>query len=682
MNPVRQATLLVGAFLGLHLILAYWRPAGLWGADMLAYYGIGAQVAFAGLSTVLLVPHSRRWLLDVFARVGDRFERGRHASVVTTLSVVVGAGLLFVAFSSAVHLLGDGYLYIRELDEGIWQRGPRTDRAPLTFFLVRRLHDLGRGVWGDGESTYRLYSYLSGVLFVLVVLWVSRKLGRSRVERVVLAAILLSGGFVQVFFGYVENYALHLVLLLLYLALGVRAIDHRRFPWAPAVVLGVLLALHLAFLSVLPSLAVLVFLCSKVERPWRDAATWGSAVALPAAAMVLAGAGLLAIGFDPLTYFKQDQASHLLPFFSEPGFRQHYRVFSWEHLRDLVNLLLLVALPAALVLIIRARWRRFVKPEIAFSLIASLGVGLFAAVVNPEIGVFRDWDVLSTGAVPLALASALLLARNGLPANVLAEAGIIVCGAAVLHTAGWVGVNASENRAAARFEAALETATLSGHALSYGWESLGSYYFSIGRKEEAKAAYDHATKFASGNPRHWLSLGAILLDSGDTEGAMEQFQKALSMDPGRSDVHNKIGEVHVRRNELPQARESFVRALELDPRNAEAVFNLGTVDMQTKRYADAAREFQRAIELNPKFPEAFANLGSAFYVTGRFQTAIENAEKALALRPDFGDALYLIGASYWQMNRKDEAVRYFRRLLEVDPDHRYAPAVRRLLAGG
>ena len=69
-----KPTLTVGAFLALHLLLAYWSPWCVWGADLLTFYPAWAHLLFASLSALLLIPRSRSWALDWLSRIPDLWE--------------------------------------------------------------------------------------------------------------------------------------------------------------------------------------------------------------------------------------------------------------------------------------------------------------------------------------------------------------------------------------------------------------------------------------------------------------------------------------------------------------------------------------------------------------------------------------------------------------------------------
>jgi hypothetical protein len=76
------------------------------------------------------------------------------------------------------------------------------------------------------EQVYRVFSALSGVVFVLVLSAFAR---RHVPENPTLFSILvMSGGFVQLFFGDVENYSITNAVVMIYLLLGADALLRDR----------------------------------------------------------------------------------------------------------------------------------------------------------------------------------------------------------------------------------------------------------------------------------------------------------------------------------------------------------------------------------------------------------------------------------------------------------------------
>ena len=98
--------------------------------------------------------------------------------------------------------------------------------------------------------------------------------------------------------------------------------------------------------------------------------------------------------------------------------------------------------------------------EQSFFAVAGLYPLLFNAMTNPEIGAFRDWDVLAFPALPLSLWAACALLRLEI----------------------------------ARYEAVLAEGVLSKHGLAYGWETLAAYCRGNDRHEEALRAFAERLK--------------------------------------------------------------------------------------------------------------------------------------------------------------------------------------------
>tara|TARA_Y100000588_G_scaffold352476_3_gene405150 strand:- start:4677 stop:5288 length:612 start_codon:yes stop_codon:yes gene_type:complete len=161
----------------------------------------------------------------------------------------VGAPL-FVSFSSRTHLLGDGLLYLRKLSEALSLPDyPRTDRAPLSFWL---LHRVGIGLANFGlsaEATFRTFSYASGFLYISGAVRLAAVLAtRTRSRVLILFGILTTG------------------TILLYCLLAFACLRDTT-SWVPAaVVLGITIPLHLATAALVPSLLLLT---STTERNWR-----------------------------------------------------------------------------------------------------------------------------------------------------------------------------------------------------------------------------------------------------------------------------------------------------------------------------------------------------------------------------------------------------------------------------
>ena len=571
--------IVAGFFLGLHALFAYWQPVSVWGADFLRFYDFGPRLVFVLLSVALLFLAARgrlgRWASAVSRRrdSGPDFWRSALAWVL----LLFGGLLVFWSTRSVVHLLGDGIMLMRELDD-FWSEVPRTDRAPLTFWIVRGLHRAGASAWHSAETTYRIFSCVSGILYLVVARYAARLLGKDALERFLILALLLGAGYMQLFFAYVENYAFLFPFMLLYLLLGIRVLNGRLTIWWPAALLGVLMALHITMMTLVPSLLALAILNGRLEGvsgttgPGRLAARAGFALLL--SAVVFFGA-LLLIQFDLIAYLQKRQGFYILNLFAEPGPKQHYRLFSIGKWVDFVNQYFLVAPSSLLVLLLcrRTSWLR--GPDRQFVLVAALFPILFTVVANPELGAFRDWDVFAFAALPITLWAALTVVRELRDRIVSANAAGLICAAAVLHTVFWIGVNADDSSAEARFSSNMEGGYLSAHARSHGWETLAVYHRDHGRSVQAIGAYEAAVEADPGFAGGFYNLGNLYYDLKQYDRASVYFQRVIALKPDFADPYYNFGNMYYDTGKYERATGKFEKVIELKPDFAEAHFQMG-----------------------------------------------------------------------------------------------------------
>jgi hypothetical protein len=324
-------------------------------------------------------------------------------------------------------------------------------QAPLTVFLHAKLWALGSGLfgWPDAATAYALTSTLCGGLFVYVLLLAAHALGRNGPERAVIFGLVASAGAIQLFFGYVENYTIMSLGILLYLYLGLRCLRGEIGLAWPATALALSNAFHPSTIVLAPSLLYLF---------WRRAKSGARAGAVAGLALpfVLVALGVLLLlqsgghGLDALTGVDAPGGMDrrwLVPLWRAETRWEHYTMFSWGHLRDIANEQLLIA-PFGLPLIaaiVTLKARRTSQADMGGLLpFLALATGfylLFTWVWNPDYGGQRDWDLFAPAAWPLMLLAAYLLTRLADGRDDLAASGLVLSATSLLFTAAWVYTN-------------------------------------------------------------------------------------------------------------------------------------------------------------------------------------------------------------------------------------------------
>ena len=333
-----------------------------------------------------------------------------------------------------------------------------TWQAPLTVFWHAKLWALGQRLWQwpDAFPAYAMTSVAAGAVYVFIVLQLAWEVGRSRGQRLLVAGLLLSLGAMQLFFGYVENYTLAAVAIVLYLWLAARHLAGKTPLWAAAAALGLALALHPSTLNLAPSLLVLTALDARREG-------WLRALLQTAVPLLLIGLGVVGFmqagGHGLQALFTTDRpgggdARWLVPLWTTSTRWEHYTMFSWGHLVDIVNQQLLSA-PVSLAAVLLSlgglrQWLRATTaagaapspaPYALFLAVAAAGSLLFILLWNPDYGGQRDWDLFSLSSLPLTALGGVLLGQALTTERTRLQAALPLIAVSVFHTAAWIFQN-------------------------------------------------------------------------------------------------------------------------------------------------------------------------------------------------------------------------------------------------
>ena len=209
-------------------------------------------------------------------------------------------------------------------------------------------------------------------------------------------------------------------------------------------------------------------------------------------------------------------------------------------------------------------------------------------------------------------------------------------------------------------------------------QHLAQCYFSLGRREEAKALLaqiiaakppkkkEASDSPANGNgneaapmaevaetklaepdappaPRPWadLLMGIIQFEEGDVDAALSSLLKAESADPRLPDLHLRIGQAYLRQRRSDDAERAFLRAIDIDGDSPEAHLGLAMVRLRQRRNEAAAEEALLSVGLQHYLPLGHFYLGVALARLGHRDRAILAFETAVSMLPG------LIAAHRW-----------------------------------
>jgi tetratricopeptide (TPR) repeat protein len=607
--------------------LAAWLPGHLaWGIGHLAYAPAWLRLVWPILGLVLLW----RW----GARTGLLRSLGRFLESPFSASVLVLLGpALFWILRTRTYFLGDGYLVGELLDRGLVFR----TYDGLDFYGHALLLKL---LGGPGSvSAFRLHavtSVVAGAAYLLVARWASLRLETEAGWRGLLFALLVLGGSLELFFGYVESYAFQTVAILLFLAAGVLA-ARGRFPmWGVGLLFGLGVSVHTTTIFFLPALIVLGWRRGR-ERWRRLAELLGASLVV-----VLAAVGAMLAGGYGWENFQKDvigsehTRSIFMPLVGEHG------ILSPAHVKDVANLLLLLV-PVPLVMIalgcgrLGSLWR---KDEGRFLLVGAATLLFLVLTLDRKLGEARDWDLLAGHATVFALL-ALAVWKQGTaretaagkkgPSSAAGPARGIPAGTQALVLAAfflalpWYWVHADAERGLRRFREII--ADFADFPRAYAHEEMAKYYRNAKRYEEALREYETCVATFPGNPRFRTLLGSMRAARGDLEGAMEEYEAALEIEAN-----------------YEPALLMMIQAYQIQGRTRE------TLPL-----------FRRLLKKRPEDPALWRNYGAANQLVGELDSALVAYRRCLALDQRVQYQLEY-GVLAGLARRWDEAKRIFRSL--------------------
>jgi tetratricopeptide (TPR) repeat protein len=592
--------------------------------------------------------------------------RGHDATfVAVAIGVAIAAGLLLRARG---HYLGDGWQSLALLG------GPRPyvkEDAAATGLLLRWL---ARAIGGNERGALLAYETLSvaaGALFLLAVDTLGRPLAATREERRRLLLFLAAGGWSLLFFGYVENYALFTTAAGAYALAGARAARDGRGTWVAAALALAATSLHVAGLLLLPSLAVLLLARTPLAR---------AAAHVPLGARIAAPLAVLAGGLIAGRRWLGGAVSRdflFVPLFPSRFTADGYTLFSSKHLLDVLNLafLLLPGIAPLAVALARAPLRSLLRDgALRFALFLAASLSLAAFVLDPKLGMPRDWDFFAFTGIPWALCAFLALSDETSPRRVDARRAIqlaTVLGFVALHAR--ASTNASEERAYAQFRDDLALDPAKGraariHAVNH-WRRLGRDDLAareaqlwdedypervfVRRAAEARSRGDvaEATRLnrdaiarAPTYSDPWNNLGSIDLAQGRVADAQEEMEIARALNPNEPSIWMNLGTASFAAGDLAGAQHWWLRAWEREPDGA--LVNKSLARLAQRRGDDAS--YERYLSRAAAAPEApgplLAEWGDRLAAKGRTAEALATYREALARGVDEGARGTLLAA--------------------------------------
>lgn len=606
----------------LFLLTSFFPEGRVWGVNWWAYLPALAKYSLLllGIATPLAVSYWSRRLRQDGSPTGGADQKSTGYLVPVSLTIVL-FGLAFVVFRGTTHFLGDGYQLLSRLADRVpsvkaWDMG--------TSFINDSLFSLLSGQ-PDARAllTFQIISVASGVALLIAVAFLSRVLFEHNLHRYLFFLGLASGGYMLLFFGYVENYALFIAAMMLYTLVGLLVAKGKASRWWALPPLLVTLFLHLFGVTLLPSLLYLLFRDSRFGRRLGHLST--KTKLLIAAGLVLLS-GLIYYYLYTSYYFF---TFALLPMVPDRFTIEGDWLFSFKHIYDIGNLLMLLVpgLPIFLTMVFVSPvkgWLR--RAEYRFLLILAFSTLGAVYVFNPGIGMPRNWDLFSIAGVPLAVLCyyyALERRRSGRSALVVCVPAIVL---GFLSLAPRVATQVVPDLGIAHFKNYLVLDKIRNRNAR---RLLVDYYKRAGnataaQKEQARTEADFPEAFHNRKARE-------LISQANYAEAIVHLRRALEFNPLSYDAYGNLGVCYLNQDVLDSALVLLKIADGLNPYNASTINNMGTACLRKGEYARAERLFLKSLRIDSTGQNAMVGLASVYLSLNQFDRSLDYVTKVYTL---------------------------------------------------
>jgi tetratricopeptide (TPR) repeat protein len=563
------------------------------------------------------------------------------------------------------NLLGDGYTVINNIGGSLpavfkWSESLT---VRIVYFISRLLpyDDLRRG-----EYAYAIVSVLSGGATIYFFISLAYELGSKATERLLVFGSLLFSGWLVLFLGYAENYPILWPFLTGYLYFAIRFLNGKNTLITALIFLAIAMALHLqalffaiSFPFLLASRGVLLTLYRRHKKS------------------IWLLSGILAAGAGVAFMYKYNRdlpfRVNFLPFIQGRPASPDYAIFSISHMADIFNefTLLFPLWPLFLILGTSRARHLFHDPIDRFLVLFSLGGLVMITIIDPRLGMGRDWDLMAL----VGLGPALLLLRSGLQnARISPRQYPLILGLSVLLIAPFVLTELSRQPSLNYVQSLLQLDMPKSRS---GLVVLRNYYHDQG--DTARAESINNSIFVNFPIARQASQIELLIKNRRLAEAQILADSISAADPFSVDAFNIKGSVAFAQNDFSAAVILFEQARRLQPENHKVLINLAKTYQHLRRVDDLWATLRTAQRYAPHDPDVLLGLAATFLSTRQYDSSFIYAVQATKTDTLFIDAYYLAGLSAYSLGKPAEAKLYLTKYLQLEPAGVNRPTAEQLL---
>ncbi len=604
-----------------------------WGFNLLSFFPLYQVVLILLLGSVIFIPKFQEFIFNSLNKSEKYFKREYIPAL-----IIIFYTAFFIIFRIKVHFLGDGPMILRMLPEMTGVSDMITTNEPgayaLDLFIQSLLRHLMKSSYNP-NMVYLLLSYVTGILFLLVLLKYVRSMPVEFPYKVLTFIVLFFTSSIIFYLGYVETYQIVYLMMLLFLVFSILYFRNKiNNSYISSLVFGFWLSLHYLAAVFFPSYIILL-----VYNFRKDKLKSILSLMLFLICFLL---GFIYTGLDfneMVQRFIAPNESHWLPLFSHGG-SDIIPALSPSHLWDVLNSQFLVLpfglLSLILFIVLLYKLIKWKDAGVLFLAVMSLCSVIFIFLFNSYMGLSRDWDVVALMSYPF-LFFFIYVINNSFEHHSIKKLYSILAYIGLWQTMIWVFLNWNVEISEKRNTHLDNDRLWEKDKLAIYFEELGAYYRNKGDYSTAQEKYKQGLIYAPNSERLVLNLSSI-------------YQKEANLKQAEILVNSSIKNGN-------KSRKIF--------------FELGTIEINSGNYDKAIQIFENILMNSPDDFEALGNIATCYYFLKDYEKSIKYSNKVIRLVPDLPLPYIGLGDCYLSNGDTVKANSNYLKAKELDTDNRY-----------
>ena len=602
-----------------------------WGFNFQKFLPFYVNILFFLILLIVFIPYSAKYLAFSVSTIELFFTKNKRIYNILILSVIIG--LTFYFLRVKVPTLGDSYVLMNNMYRGFESDFTIKEFLLNYFFLylIKIFKYLGP------KSTVILYtvvSYISGILFIIFLIKISIILTKNRIERFIIVSFTFFSCSSLLFLGYLENYPIIYSLTSIFYFFVLKSFRNNKYFYITLFLLFLLLATHYASIIMIPPVLYLIY--KKYGRK---------------KFFIFIGiVGLISIFLylylyfscyqDSLLKIQKDIFNNLMIFRTKKNASTWaYDFFSWVHVSEYLNLLILINplfIPFLIFFAFQKRNITNFSSEIIFILINIITLCVIAFLVNYPYGVAKDWDIIAAYSLPVNLFIPLVFISSFRKRTSKYYFFIIILTILFVHSFSYFLITANES-------------------------------ISIKR---AKSLADEKIMPELGRITLYLNISNYYNYLGDLNTEIYYLEEALEKFPKSQRLNSIIADIFFFQLKDDSATERVVkRAYTNGVINQRILQYLGIIEAKKGKYEEAIKYWNEALNKFGENLELLYNIALSYQKFGKYREAIDYYLKVEKINENDASLLINLGNLYFQLKDYTNSNIRYQRFLKIYPSH-------------